>query len=92
MFTSNVSARGVDYPNVTLIMQIGVTEREPYIHRLGRTARAASGIEGRGLLLLAPYEKIYMNKQLEGLPLKWTDYEKPHAEVYNKVNKVLKVV
>ena len=60
MFTSNVSARGVDYPDVTLIVQVGVTEREPYIHRLGRTARAASGIEGRGVLLLSSFEQSYM--------------------------------
>ena len=69
MFTSDVSARGVDYPDITLIVQVGVTEREPYIHRLGRTARAASGIEGRGVLLLALFEYIYMEEQLKDLPL-----------------------
>jgi len=62
LFTSDVSARGVDYPNVTLVMQVGTTERDPYIHRLGRTARAASGIEGAGLLIMSPEEKIYMLK------------------------------
>jgi ATP-dependent RNA helicase MSS116 len=62
LFTSDVSARGVDYPNVTLVMQIGSTERDPYIHRLGRTARAATGLEGRGLLITSPEEKNYMMK------------------------------
>jgi superfamily II DNA/RNA helicase len=31
---------GMDYPDVTLVIQVGVTSREQYIHRLGRTARA----------------------------------------------------
>ena len=35
-----VSARGMDYPGVTFVLQVGLTEREQYIHRLGRTARA----------------------------------------------------
>jgi len=60
MFTSDVSARGVDYPNVTMILQVGMTEREPYIHRLGRTARAASGLEGRGVILVTPLEEQYV--------------------------------
>ena len=62
LFTSDVSARGVDYPNVTLILQVGTTERDPYIHRLGRTARASSGVEGRGLLIMSPEEKTFMMK------------------------------
>lgn len=32
--------------------------REQYIHRLGRTGRA--GKEGRGLLLLMPWEKVFL--------------------------------
>jgi len=41
MFTSDVSARGVDYPDVTHVIQIGTArDRETYIHRLGRTGRA----------------------------------------------------
>ena len=91
MFTSNVSARGVDYPNVTLIVQVGVTEREPYIHRLGRTARS-SGIEGRGVLLLAPFEKGYMDRQLKGLPISEIEYKKPSAEISKIINGVLSKV
>jgi ATP-dependent RNA helicase MSS116 len=62
LFTSDVSARGVDYPDVTMVLQVGTTERDPYIHRLGRTARAASGVEGRGLLIMSPEENNYMMK------------------------------
>lgn len=38
---SDVSARGMDYPDVTFVLQVGLTEREQYIHRLGRTVRIA---------------------------------------------------
>lgn len=55
MFTSDVSARGVDYPDVTRVIQVGLTTREQYIHRVGRTARAGKG--GSGVLLLAPFEE-----------------------------------
>jgi ATP-dependent RNA helicase MSS116 len=59
LFTSNVSARGVDYPGVTHVIQVGIPDnREQYIHRIGRTARA--GKEGRAVLLLAPFEKPFL--------------------------------
>ena len=58
MFSSDVSARGVDYPGVTLVVQVGLTEREQYIHRLGRTGRA--GRTGRGVLLLCDFEAKFL--------------------------------
>lgn len=66
MFSSDVSARGVDYPNVSLIIQIGLTDKEQYIHRLGRTGRA--GRTGRGVLLLCDYEKSFL-KELKDLDI-----------------------
>jgi ATP-dependent RNA helicase MSS116, mitochondrial len=68
MASSDVSARGMDYPDVTFVLQVGMTDRDQYIHRLGRTARAGKG--GNGLLLLAPFEFDYMTrKELADLPL-----------------------
>ncbi|DBA01298.1 TPA: LOW QUALITY PROTEIN: hypothetical protein N0F65_001803, partial [Lagenidium giganteum] len=66
MFSSDVSARGVDYPDVTLVLQVGLTDRDQYIHRLGRTARA--GMQGEGVLVLADFEKTLLN-DLSDLPL-----------------------
>jgi len=61
MFTSDVSARGVDYPNVSHVIQFGMPEKkEQYIHRLGRTGRA--GKAGKGLLVLAPFEAKFLNE------------------------------
>lgn len=67
LFSSDVSARGVDYPEVTLVLQIGLpSSREQYIHRLGRTARA--GRKGRGLIILMPEEQHFL-RSLKDLPL-----------------------
>ncbi|XP_042057929.1 DEAD-box ATP-dependent RNA helicase 31-like isoform X2 [Salvia splendens] len=60
LVTSDVSARGVDYPDVTLVIQIGIpADKQQYIHRLGRTGR--KGKEGEGVLLLAPWEEFFLN-------------------------------
>jgi ATP-dependent RNA helicase MSS116 len=41
LFTSDVSARGLDYPNVTTVIQVGSpVDRNTYIHRLGTFASA----------------------------------------------------
>ena len=68
MFTSDVTARGLDYPDVTFVLQVGLTTKEQYIHRLGRTARAGKG--GKGLLLLADFEARAMASELRTLPIK----------------------
>jgi ATP-dependent RNA helicase MSS116 len=65
LFTSDVSARGVDYPGVTLVVQMGVpTNTEQYIHRVGRTGRA--GKTGEGILIISPYERNFV-KQLSSV-------------------------
>ena len=67
LFTSDVSARGVDYPGVTHVVQFGIADsRESYIHRLGRTGRA--GKVGEGLLVLTDLEQNFM-KSLKGLDI-----------------------
>ncbi|KAF3782572.1 DEAD-box ATP-dependent RNA helicase 31 [Nymphaea thermarum] len=67
LVTSDVSARGVDYPDVTLVVQVGLpSDKEQYIHRLGRTGR--KGKEGRGILLLAPWEDFFLSS-IKGLPI-----------------------
>ncbi|KAI3974284.1 hypothetical protein MKX01_030953 [Papaver californicum] len=49
--TSDVSARVINYPDVTLVIQVGVPpDREQYIHRHGRTRRESKG--GEGILIL----------------------------------------
>jgi ATP-dependent RNA helicase MSS116 len=78
LFSSDVSARGMDYEDVSFVLQVGrPSDREQYIHRLGRTARA--GKQGEGLLLLAPYDEPFL-KSLHGLPILPTTPAEAHAE------------
>lgn len=68
LLTTDVSSRGVDYPNVTHVVQVGVpSDRETFIHRSGRTGRA--GRKGLNLLLLTPAEEPFLHDDLHGLPL-----------------------
>ncbi|KAI1268978.1 DEAD-domain-containing protein [Xylariaceae sp. FL1019] len=69
LFSSDVTARGMDFPNVTHVIQIGLPpDRDQYIHRVGRTGRA--GNAGQGLLLLSEQEKAEGRVRLPGLPIK----------------------
>ncbi|KAL9183291.1 hypothetical protein ACHAXT_005078 [Thalassiosira profunda] len=70
LFTTDVSARGVDYPNVTHVVQYGSADsRETYIHRLGRTGRA--GKKGQGILIVGGKgeEHSFVKRQLQGLDM-----------------------
>ncbi|KAJ7129348.1 P-loop containing nucleoside triphosphate hydrolase protein [Mycena epipterygia] len=59
LISSDVTARGMDFPGVTLILQPGLPPNsEQYIHRLGRTARAGAG--GRGILILDEAEGFFL--------------------------------
>eukprot|EP00980_Cylindrotheca_fusiformis_P007961 scaffold1697_cov120-Cylindrotheca_fusiformis.AAC.43 len=71
LFTSDVSARGVDYPGVTQVIQFGMPDnREQYIHRLGRTGRA--GKAGEGWLVLGPFESFFL-QELKGMDIPRND-------------------
>ncbi|CAG8097307.1 unnamed protein product [Penicillium olsonii] len=68
LFSSDVTARGMDFPNVTHVVQIGIPrDRETYIHRIGRTGRA--GKEGEGWLFAHQGERDSMRRRLRNLPL-----------------------
>jgi ATP-dependent RNA helicase MSS116, mitochondrial len=68
LFTSDVSARGVDYPDVTHVLQVGAaSNRETYIHRLGRTGRAGKG--GQGIILLLPNEVDFLRRDLHDISI-----------------------
>lgn len=61
---------------------MGTTDKESYIHRLGRTARASSGVEGRGLTITSPAEEWYFKDQTKELPIKeieWVDLPNDHS-------------
>lgn len=122
LVTSDVSARGVDYPDVSLVVQVNhvvsfqswictatakwilVTEvvvfsmldmqmglpsdREQYIHRLGRTGR--KGKEGEGVLMLAPWEEYFLSS-VKDLPINKSPLPPIDPEAVKKVSLDLKI-
>ncbi|EPQ29233.1 uncharacterized protein PFL1_02988 [Pseudozyma flocculosa PF-1] len=80
LFSSDVTARGVDIPGVSLVAQVGLPmSSEQYIHRLGRTARA--GKDGRGVLILSPHEEWFLRSpEVDRLPIKPMDTAALRAE------------
>jgi len=68
LFSSDVTARGMDFPDVTHVIQVDTPrDRESYIHRLGRTGR--QGKEGEGWMLVPHSSISSARKMLKGLPL-----------------------
>ncbi|KAK0560521.1 hypothetical protein OC861_006246 [Tilletia horrida] len=69
LFSSDVAARGVDFPGVTAVIQVGLpASPEQYIHRIGRTGRA--GATGRGVIVLADFESYFLgNPEMRELPI-----------------------
>lgn len=65
MFSSDVSARGMDYPDVSMVVQLGLVSRNQYTHRIGRTARAEK--TGVGALICTPYELPVLQSDLKGI-------------------------
>ncbi|CAM1511438.1 Fc.00g089510.m01.CDS01 [Cosmosporella sp. VM-42] len=81
LLSSDVTARGMDFPNVTHVIQVDTPrDRESYIHRLGRTGRQNK--EGQGWLLI-PHTSIQgARRQLKGLPIQQnSSLESAEAEV-----------
>lgn len=68
LLSSDVTARGMDFPGVTHVIQVGAPKsEETYIHRLGRTARGDRS--GVGYLFLADMEFSEAARELRKLPL-----------------------
>lgn len=61
MFASDVVGRGMDFPDIGLVVQIGLpSDSEQYVHRVGRTGRA--GKLGRAVMILIPEEMRFVQK------------------------------
>lgn len=71
LFSSDVTARGMDFPNVSHVIQIGLPRSsDDYVHRVGRTGRA--GKSGEGWLILNADERrdIAQKMRNSGVELK----------------------
>ncbi|KAL9681630.1 hypothetical protein QQ045_013416 [Rhodiola kirilowii] len=90
LVTSDVSARGVDYPDVSLVIQVGLpADRQQYIHRLGRTGR--KGKQGQGILILAPWEEFFLSS-IKDLPMTKATSPSVDPDTKKKVERALSQV
>ena len=68
LFSSDVTARGMDFPNVSHVIQIGLPPNtEQYIHRIGRTGRGDKA--GEGWIIISQDELREARNRLRGLPI-----------------------
>ena len=78
MFASDVIGRGMDFPNVDLVIQVGLPSNgEQYVHRVGRTARA--GNDGRAVIILTQAESFFLARNPQ-LPIH------PHGDIQQILN------
>ena len=69
LLSSDVTARGMDFPNVTHVIQVGPPpSEEQYVHRVGRTARGDKN--GEAWLLITGLEFPEIRQKLRTMPLK----------------------
>ena len=69
MFSSDVTARGMDFPNVTHVIQAGMPkDQDTYIHRIGRTGRGDK--PGEGWLFTPDFERREVRRVLRDMPLR----------------------
>ncbi|PQE20109.1 atp-dependent RNA helicase mss protein [Rutstroemia sp. NJR-2017a BBW] len=69
LFSSDVTARGMDFPNVTHVIQVGLPQaKDQYIHRVGRTGRG--GKDGEGWIFITQNQLNPARRLLSDLPIK----------------------
>ena len=80
MLCTDVAQRGLDFPQVDWIIQYDPPDDpEDYIHRVGRTARGATG-KGRALLFLLEHEVGFL-RYLKLSKIKPNEYEFPENKL-----------
>ena len=84
LLSSDVTARGMDFPNVTHVIQVGLPpSEEQYVHRIGRTARGDK--TGEGWIFITNLETRELRHKLHNMPLE-TDNTLKTAKVDMKQN------
>lgn len=88
---TDVAARGLDIPQVDWIIQFDPPDDpKEYIHRVGRTARGATG-SGRALLFLTPEETGFLH-YLKKAKVSLNEYEFPIHKVANVQSQLQRLI
>lgn len=83
LLCTDVAARGLDIPEVDWIIQFDPPDDpKEYIHRVGRTARGATGA-GRALMFLTPEETGFLRYLQSKAKVTLNEYEFPSSKVAN---------
>ncbi|KAL2048574.1 hypothetical protein N7G274_000486 [Stereocaulon virgatum] len=93
LFASDVVGRGMDFPNVSLVLQVGLpADADAYTHRVGRTARA--GKDGRAVILLTQTESFFLsvNRQFPIKPYPASDKVLNDLNAADKMSRALQGV
>lgn len=91
LFSTDVSARGLDFPLVDWIIQFSPPfDSKEYIHRIGRTSRGIKN-QGSSVIFIYPFEIGYL-KYLENKQVKLFEYkmDMSNFKVFqSKINKLI---
>merc|ERR1712179_801333 len=91
LLCTDVAARGLDIPDVDWIIQFDPPDDpKEYIHRVGRTARGATG-SGRALLFLTPEETGFL-RYLKASKVTLNEYEFPTNKVANVQSQLQRLI
>lgn len=83
LLCTDVAARGLDIPEVDWIIQYDPPDDpKEYIHRVGRTARGATGA-GRALMFLTPQETGFLRYLQSAAKVTLNEYEFPTSKIAN---------
>jgi ATP-dependent RNA helicase DDX18/HAS1 len=83
LLCTDVAARGLDIPSVDWIIQYDPPDDPTeYIHRVGRTARGATGA-GRALMFLTPEETGFLRYLQAKAKVTLNEYEFPTSKIAN---------
>ncbi|RQM22858.1 hypothetical protein B5M09_005028 [Aphanomyces astaci] len=91
LLCTDVAARGLDIPAVDWIIQFDPPDDpKEYIHRVGRTARGATG-SGKALLMLLPEELGFL-KYLKAAKVGLSEYDFPTKKIAQVEAQLMKLV
>ncbi|KAL0465893.1 ATP-dependent RNA helicase [Neurospora intermedia] len=77
LFASDVVGRGLDFPDIHLVIQVGIPlNSEQYVHRVGRTGRAGKG--GRAVMIITPEDFWFVERNRQ-FPMAQSKLDHPKA-------------